>query len=298
MTVLPALEEGPLGAYDYLASPVYHIGDWHGNAIDAWGVAWVVQSEDGWSGSPSRRVSLSDRAQDDGAYAGASYFGPRVITLSGTADAPSRAAMLAAKRRFSAVLSGQNPEMLIVEEEDLTLQAAVLSTGDNKAKDKGATAFEWSLQLTAPDPRKYELTETVDGTVLPNSADLGGRKYPRIYPLTYGGTGYRGSGRIRLVNNGNYRVPGILRVAGPTDWHTVTHVESGRSLHLTQPLSATDEVVYDLALRQVTLNGTIRNDLLASRGWFVFQPGQNTLLFRGHGDATASLSASFYGAYI
>lgn len=297
MTVMPAIDPQPYGFYDYLATPVYHIGDWHGNAIDAWGVAWVVESEDGWSGAPARRVNLSDRAQDDGVYAGVAYYGARTITLSGKAIADSRPAMLAAKRRFSAVLSGRNPQMLIVEEEDMTLQAAVLSTGENKAKDHGPVVFDWSIQMTAPDPRKYEMTETADGTTMPSANDPGGRTYPRRYPVTYG-TGSGGHGRIRLVHNGTYPVPGTLAVTGPTTSWTVAHVETSRALRMTTPLTAADTVTLDLALRQATLNGTVRNDLLVERGWFAFQPGMNTLTFRGNGDEGASLSASFYGAYI
>lgn len=300
MTVLPAPEPDFYGRWDHLDTPTYHLGDWHGNAIDEWGVAWIVESEDGWSGSPPRRTSMTDRPQDDGSYGGLAYFSARTISLSGKAICETRAQMLAAKRRFAAVCSTRGPQVLYVAEADMTLQATVLPTGENKAKDTGMITFDWSLQVTAPDPRKYELVETAGGCYLPDPAASGGASFPITAPLIFGNPNavYRGSGDIRLINNGTYAVPGVLRVTGATTSWTVTHAETGRTLSMDTPLTAADMVTLDTALRQATVNGTLRNDLLDQRGWFLFGPGPNTLQFRGVGGPTATLSASFLGAYI
>jgi hypothetical protein len=300
VTLLPAPEPDIYGRYDYLATPVYHLGEWHGNARDEYGVDWIVESEDGWSGSPARRITLNDRSTEDGAYNGIPYYGARVITLSGKALAASRADMLAAKRRFAAVMPSRAPQRLVVVEADVTLQAYVLPTGENKAKDTGAITFDWSFQCTAADPRKYELFQTVGGTALPSGDAAGGARFPVQFPLRFGDpSSYRGTGNLRLVNNGTYVTFGQVQVTGPTDWFTVTQAETGRTLSMKRtPLTAADTVTFDLATRQVLVNSTVRNDLLDDRGWFAFLPGLNTLQFRGVGGDAASCSASFYGAYI
>ncbi|MEU4703402.1 fibronectin type III domain-containing protein [Nonomuraea dietziae] len=147
----------PASEWVPVASPVYRLGSWVGNARDRDGVTWAVAEEDGWSSSPQTRSLGADSDASDGGFSGPGRYGPRVITLSGTATAPSRAAMLAAQERLTGRLSPRDAGVLRVAEAHLTRQARVRLEDQVEITDRGSTAFEWTITLKAGDPRRYKV---------------------------------------------------------------------------------------------------------------------------------------------
>jgi hypothetical protein len=264
-----------------LASPVYTLGTWQGNVTDDYGVDWVVETEDGWSSSPPVRAVLEERQGGDGGWSGPGLYSPRVITLSGKALAPDRASMLAAKDRVKAAIGPRTPRDLIVEEAHLTRRAQVRLSDQIDISDWGAQAFNWSVIVTAADPRRYTAAATYL-TGLPS--EPGGRSYPRSYPYNYGAYSPGQTGAVVIVQEGDYDLtPAQITIRGPVMTPRVAHVQTGRSLAFNLTLTADQTLVLDLGAQTALLNGTASRagTIMPGSAWFGLVPGSNEIQFRG-----------------
>ncbi|MFC4014578.1 fibronectin type III domain-containing protein [Nonomuraea purpurea] len=260
--------------YSAIESPVYRIGAWAGNARDAWGVDWVVEDAQGWASTPDVRPRLARLGGVDGAWAGAGQYASRVVTLSGVAVAPSRAAMREAKQRFLAVLEPREIGVLRVEDVLRTMQARVRLSDMPPPQDDGSLAFRWSLTVKATDPRRY--------AVAPVSATAVVASLP-------------GEASLTLTMAGTYpQIPARMRLYGPIkDW-TITHEESGTVMRAmtgsSLPADPQYSLGFDLATRQVwayvppeiwPVPRPGRSAVAHLPAWFMLLPGANTLTLAG-----------------
>ncbi|MEU6713038.1 fibronectin type III domain-containing protein [Nonomuraea sp. NPDC046802] len=147
--------EVPVGDWVPMASPVYRLGDWVGNARDSRGVTWTVSDEQGWSSSAAPITLGADSDNADGGFDGPGRYGPRIVTLSGTAVADSRIEMLAAQERLTGVLPASGVGVLRVAEAHLTRQAKVRLEAQVEVTDRGSLAFDWTLVVKASNPRRF-----------------------------------------------------------------------------------------------------------------------------------------------
>ena len=264
-------------------TPRYYLGDWSGNATDAFGVDWVVTSEDGWSSSPPIRPRQEDKEAGDGSWAGPGNYGARVISLAGIAMAPNRMEMLAAKERIKACITARSKKTLQVEEAHRTRQALVRLTDQIDITDKGATGFTWTLIVTADDPRRYAADTTVASTLLPAATDVG-RTYPRTYPWTYGAYTPGATGSVQIDQIGDYdQTPARITIRGPISAPRVGHIQTGRSLGFNLALAVGQTLEIDLGAKTALLDGTASRvgTLTSGSSWFLLVPGENELQFRG-----------------
>ncbi|MGW2220488.1 fibronectin type III domain-containing protein [Nonomuraea sp. NPDC001684] len=266
----------PTSAVPYLPieSPVYRIGAWAGNVVDAFGVAWVVEEASGWASSPPVRPRLAALGGTDGAWAGAGLYASRLVTLSGVAVASSRSAMREAKQRLISVLEPREQGVLRVEDALRTRQARVRLSRMEPPEDMGALAFRWSFTVKATDPRRY--------AVAPVSATAVVASLP-------------GKASLTLTMAGTYpQIPARMRLYGPIrDW-TITHEESGTVMRAMTGSSLPDNPLYslgfDLATRQVwayvppevwPVPRPGRSAVAHLPAWFMLLRGPNTLTLAG-----------------
>ncbi len=276
-----------------LAWPVYRLGAWAGNVRDEFGVDWIVEKAEGWQSSPPVRTALALAEAVDGGISGAGRYGPRTIILEGTAVAPTRAAMLAAKQRLVSTLHPGAVGVLRVEAANRTLRAKVRVSDQKTITDRGAKAFTWRLGLLAPDPRRYVIEPVYGTAVIP---------------------ALPGSAVATVELEGNYpQVPGRMRLYGPIKDFTITHAETGATLRAAAgtelPADPEYSVGIDLAARTVTsyVPAGVSATPLAGRkllahlpGWFQLVPGVNTFTLAGavSGEAgTPRLVVEAYGAF-
>jgi hypothetical protein len=265
-----------------ISTPVYTLGPWQGNVVDDYGVAWIVEAEDGWSSSPPIRATLAERGGADGAWAGPGYYSARVINLKGRAIAADRATMLAAKDRIKAAITARTPATLQVAEEHLTRSAQVRLSDQVDLSDQGARAFNWSLTVVAPDPRRYDANPAPASTGLPS--EPGGRSYPRTYPYNYGAYSPGQTGAVVINQAGDYDLtPAQITIRGPVMTPKVAHVQTGRSLTFDLTLAADQTLVLDLGAQTALLNGTASRagTIMPGSAWFLLVPGTNEIQFRG-----------------
>ncbi|GAA4209419.1 hypothetical protein GCM10022252_75940 [Streptosporangium oxazolinicum] len=256
-----------------IASPVYRIGSWVGNARDSYGVDWVVSDEEGWSTSPVVDALGEDSDNADGGFDGPGAYRQRTITLEGIATASSRVEMLAAQERLTGLLSPRDVAVLRVSEAHLTRQARVRLADEVPITDQGMLAFEWTLVVSASDPRRYQSRGIYQEVMLP--------------PLP-------GEASATITLAGDYlTIPAKLRLYGPIRDFTLTHEESGLVIASKPGQVLTDarySLEIDLATRVVWAHvppevwpeprpgrGVLR--LLPSA--FMLRPGPNTITVAG-----------------
>lgn len=271
---------------------VLAIGDLVLGEVDEFGVRWTVSKFDGWVGSPTPTLVLSQRARGHGATASESFFQPRIMTIEGLIIAPTRADVEAAFDRLNAAVTLDETPMIVAESLRVR-HTTVQRKGEVIPTYLTDSVASYSILVSARDPRKFGDLVSVS-TPLPSSS--GGRTYPATYPITY--TGVSETGVVRVNNPGNTQAPVWLRVDGPVPaggW-TVTHVGKKQALTFATSLAlASGEfVTVDMDRREVLAQGqSARAGYVTSRGWFSLDPGDNDIAFSAANySATAQLTVT------
>lgn len=264
------------------------IGDLVLGDVDPFGVEWSLAKFDGWPGSPSPTLGLTQRARGHGATASESFLTPRVMTIEGLVKAPSLAELDEAFDRLNAAVTLEQTQMLVAEAGRVRC-AMVQRQGDVIPEYLTDTLGKYSILIVAKDPRKYGDLVALS-TLLPSST--GGLVYPVTYPVTY--TGVSNSGVVRINNPGNTQAPVWLRVDGPipTGGWTVTHVGKRQSLTFSTALAlgAGEFVTVDMEKREVLAQGqSPRAGYVTSRGWFSLDPGDNDIAFSAQNYSSTAL---------
>lgn len=245
---------------------------------DASGVRWSLTTFDGWDGSPSPTLSLTQRARGHGATSSESFLRPRIMTLGGLIHGADTAALEDAFDRLNAAVSLE-PFEILVAESGRVRTAVVQRQGEVIPTWHSDKLAGYSILISAEDPLKYGDLVTAS-TLLPSSS--GGLTYPVTYPVTY--TGVSNSGVIRIRNEGNAQAPVWLRIDGPIPaggW-TVTHLGKSRSLRFASSLAlgVGEFVTVDMEAREILAQGQApRSGYVTSRGWFTLDPGDNDIAF-------------------
>lgn len=257
----------------FLHSSRASLGSLDFGAIEASGVAWVLNDIQGW-GSPGSTLQANQKPRSNGAWAGPSYLPARTLSLSGTVDAPSTLLLSDAIDRLIAACSLTDTTLTVIEG-GRARSCAVRRQGEVlyaplQGSDRAAN---WSIQVVALDPRKYGamVSQTV---ALPSVS--GGLTFPASFPTAF--SGVTNSGVASIVNQGNTAAPVIIRIDGPVVAPTVTHTANGVSQVWASSLTlaAGEFLLIDMDKRSVLANGqSSRAGFVTSRGWFSAQPGAN-----------------------
>jgi hypothetical protein len=234
-------------------------------AVDSDGVAWFLQSLEGWD-SPEIRSEVTDREGDHGAWASPVYLGSRPITLAGTIDAPSRSLLEQAMGRLR-VAAGLTDTVLTVAE-TVPKQAVVRRSGKLLMQYITDTKASYSVMVTAADPRRYGTTLQSGTTNLPTTT--GGLTFPITFPITLSATTV--AGQINAANLGSFDTRPVLTISGPVVAPTVAALYPDgtvKQLVYSQDLQSGDQLVIDTDAHTVTLNGNVsrRRFLTVSAGW-------------------------------
>jgi hypothetical protein len=271
------------------------------NAVDTIGVAWRLKAEDGLLGwdSSEVRAEVTEREADHGAWASPVYLSERPITLAGTVEAPDKTTLDDALERLRAAVSLTDTTLTVYE--SVPKQATVRRSGKpllSYITDRVAT---WSVMVTAPDPRRYDVTLQSGTTMLPSTT--GGLILPISLPLTIASTTV--AGQINATNTGTFPTRPLLTITGPvTAPQILAQQPDGtvRFLNYSQDLAVGDQLVIDTDAHTVTLNGNVgrRRFLTVPTGWPEIPAGGTvSLQFRSSAyNPTATLTATWRSAWI
>jgi len=234
--------------------------------VDTAGVAWSLQTFDGWDGSEVR-AEYTERESDHGTWASPVYLGSRPLTLTGTVTAPDRATLDDALERLRTA-AALGDTTLVVYEQTEAKQATVRRSGKPLFAYLTDRIATYSVLLTAADPRRYSTVLQTGTTALPSTT--GGLTFPITFPVTFSATTV--SGQINAANRGSMDTRPVLTIAGPVTAPVVSALYadgSVRQLIYSLDLASGDVLVIDTDARTVILNGVTsrRRFMTVSGGW-------------------------------
>ncbi len=283
------------------------------NSSDANGVEWWAPDVDGWYNAPGEKLHQQDRTNGPGVYDSTSYLDQRLVTLTGFINAPTRAARDAALRQLAALCTTGRLVQLSCVEPDNTYTVMVKRAQRPQVANTSATAAEFQLFLTAPDPRKFGLPTPL--STLMATSGVGGTQWQG----PAGGTGTRwqgppagttgtqwsqpgSSGTVNLDNSAGTAPADVVvtfTTLGLLQQPAFINMLTGDRVTYGQSLNAGDSLVINCTTGATMLNGNnVRPNL--TRADFFDIPARTVVPVRfegGQPDATATMSITFSPAY-
>jgi hypothetical protein len=275
------------------------------------GTPYQIMDIDGLEGLPELRVQDDNKGYNDGAITGRDFYNGRTLTFTIYTFATQGGA--SAFTNFNALQTALQPQstgtqtlqfLVSTSDTEKQIQARVRTRKTVLDPEYTFGYIRSQISFFCPEPRYFDnvaQTASLSPTTTSNGRDyLGylqvpytgytpnpaltsytGRVYSYVPPagsptvgVQYGG----GSVTTATVTNLGwiYATPTIT-VNGPLTSVTVGALEQQASITVNVTISAADSLVFDLAQRLVTLNGSsVRNLVAAGSEWFVAPPGTST----------------------
>ncbi|QXE36214.1 phage tail family protein [Streptomyces sp. GMY02] len=264
--------------------------------VDEAGVAWILQSMEGWDSSDSRS-EVQQREADHGAWFTPVYLSERPVTLGGLILAPDPAALEAAMERARAAAA--LTDTLLVVHESVPKQSVVRRSGRPVLQYVTDTTASYSLMVTAADPRRYSVTEQAGSTGLPMTS--GGLAPPITPPVTVAATTV--AGQVVAANQGTVGTRPVLRIDGPvTDPTVFAQYPDGtvKRLAYSESIADGEYLTIDVDAKSVILNGTASRRRYLSAQWPEIPADATvTFLFAATGyNSTALLTVTWRSAWL
>ncbi|MGI8310664.1 hypothetical protein [Saccharopolyspora hattusasensis] len=236
---------------------------------DDHGCQYLITEEKGWSGAPETRTSAPSRATGPGGYPGLVWPQAREIELHGVVLTPTWQARRHTEHRLATLAAepGRLYELMCTEETG-TLTTQVQRAGATEITIRpGGTALDFTITLTAPDPRKYGPERRVS-TGLPSS----GRGLDFTGGLDFhGGLDFgpaHSTGLAHVANHGTTTAEPRFVLTGPLVAPiTITRRDTGAHVIYLDSISADEQVLVDLADRIVLTGRANRRYRLAVTDW-------------------------------
>lgn len=274
---------------------------WAATALDGYGTEWWLTKVEGWRDRPAMRVASTPRQADHGSYDAPSYLDSRIVTVEGTAIATSEAnAYLSADIVASVCADPSALYPLVVAEPGRPIRRAMVRLNDATKVSSpygiDSTAFDWSLQLRAPDPRRYAATDTVTTLTLPIGAGTG-LTLPITVPITLPTT--VAANRATVVNDGTFATRPVVTFYGPVTDPVIANMTAGLNLAFDLDLLAGETLAVDFDARSVILNRTVSRAyaIVPGSAWWELAPG-NTDVQYAAGAGTGPAILTYASAWI
>ncbi len=266
-------------------------------ASDGAGTQWVLNDFTGLDGVPTAG-QVVQRAGDHGGYASPQFLAPRPITLTITASAISQAqrdvARYALHQAIPVGSGGGSDLALFTFNEPVAKQCLVRLSGAISEACVATSEVTFTVGLIAPDPRLYS---TAQHSAVGNTGALAaGLAPPWTPPITLPAGAPPAT--VAATNAGNFETRPVITIQGPVVAPQVQNVTTGQVVSYSSlTLGAGDLLVLDFLNRVGTFNGVYRPaDVYSS--WSVMPPGATTFQMLGTASSGASMTVSWYDAWI
>jgi len=280
----------------YLSSPlVIPFG-----SVDASGVAWMLKQVTGWDSPPAGSGAVIQRTADHGGYPAAQYYGPRLITLTVLASAPSQALRDQARALMQQAVPVSDlaaftygepvPKVAYVRR---NAQAGVTETYPTLAD------VEFTVPLVAPDPRKYATpAQSASVIVPPPVSNPLALPFASGLPVTFPPASPPSSTALSVTNSGTFETRPVITITGPAGQPAAVNGTTGQQISFGNlTLGSTDTLVLYTDARQAFLNGAFTPaDPWSS--WWVLYPGTSQVYLGGSPSGGAGIQVSWSSAWI
>lgn len=227
----------------------------------------VVMGIEGWFKPAPNRRRKTERQGAHGTFGERSYKDERLVSMTGSYQAPDRATAAAFTDEIAAFLADGTSGLFVVGDPDLGERYATVFLDGTDVDWKGGRDVKFTVDMAAPNPRKYGAAVSsttgppVDGGAL--EFDLFGGTFPGV--LSFGAPG--SAGTAEAGNIGTADALSKFTVDGYAPGFTITELETGRRLVYTGTVPAGSSLVIDPVAGTVELDGSDRGQLLTIREW-------------------------------
>lgn len=253
------------------------------NGPDVDGVTVTCAKITGW-GVPAPTGGVVQRSGTHGGTNPTQWTGPRLVTLTGMVQAPTRALREAAVTDFNSRIDLDLFPLRITE--NIALQALARQNGPVEWNDDTEVVWSYNVELICPDPIRYGVVPRHLELQLP--ASVGGLRVPIRTPIRVTGASATGDGTGE--NAGNRAVFPTIRFDGPCSRPSLRNVNTGQLLTYRGDLAVGEFVVINTAYQSALLMGTASRGGLVSGDLWAIPPGINTIAFRAASGTTAALA--------
>jgi hypothetical protein len=275
---------------DPLAKPIITSG-----VVGDWGLDVLL----GWHDTPEVEAEFAAKGLVDGEVP-AEFFPVRgrQLSIGGYATSSTRAG---AEELYDAIVRDgfpRNEKLTLVRYEGIPKQVDIYRNGPISCVWTGPENFRWAVSARATDPFKYALTP-LNGSTGVSGAAVGGRSYPRTYPLTYTGSGGG------LANGIEFNVPGtadtariVVEITGPLTrggWR-ISNDTNGDFLKLDVGLALGDTLLIDFEKELAYVNGSAINVMVTGE-FFRLGRGVNELRLYADFDPSSTFEVTAYPAW-
>lgn len=241
------------------------------------GVEWRYTNVTGWYlGGVSARSGFEEYPNGHGAHDAPVWRGPRVIGVEGYIVAKTHAAGVEACDVLNATLADGRMGTFAIDDPDVGYRYAKvrISSADGDYWDDNRKNF-YTLQFTAPDPRKYGASSPVTGYTPSSSGS--GLTFPLFEPdgsLDFGPGGR--SARVTVTNPGTADTPVRIAARGPhLGGVQFTRPDTGQRIVFPFDIPDGAVLTLDSATGRAKLNGAERTGKL-TRSDFWNLPGKSS----------------------
>ena len=198
---------------------------------DALGITWLWQGIDGWDSPPSVGQVIQ-RSADHGGWPAPQFYGPRILTITAMASAPTQALRDQARALMQqAVPVG---DLAVLEYDEPVPKQALVRRNDSAAVTESCptlTDVIFTIPLVAPDPRKYAVASQEIQVILPPPV-INPLSLPLAGPVTFPGGTPPASTAVTAVNSGNFETRPVITVTGPITSPAVVNAVTGQQVTL------------------------------------------------------------------
>ena len=278
---------------------------------DTDGIQWIATEDSEPLSAPAPTSTFSPKYQRHGSYWIPGFVERGTVSFAIRAYAQYGDWQALARARLRAKAICQDPTTLyplVFQSEIGNHVQYVTREGDLLIKpvDSQDPAFEFSVQLAAPDPRWYDENWTEQTTGVPQNSITGLEFSGTGLDFVAAGTGLdfgpaATAGTIALTNNGTAPTAPVLTLTGPLTTPVITVADG--SIRYNATLAIGEYVEISPEDPSVLLNGvTSRNYLANPANWdaFVVPPGGSLSIGLSHSGPSTDLgtvTARFRAAY-
>lgn len=254
------------------------------------GVMWVADEPEGWA-APAVDLPSDPKGDGHGSFTGEQTYQERVLTVAGSAEAPTPQAARRARQRLVSALTTtvrDGGSLLWTHLDDEPAKSLWVELRGQPLVRQDGRWVDYSFVLVAADPLKHGTPVTVGPVRLPSSSSEPGRTYTvGTTAATRGRTYTRGAtaatrGRVysggqlalvmaRVDNIGDEPGHAVYTIQGPIP-RPVVQLGNGEFTALTLDLGPLDEAIIDTDLGIVEVNGVNRYDAFGTGSTFPLIP--------------------------
>jgi hypothetical protein len=253
--------------------------------------------------TPEYRLSINEKAGEDGGNASSAFYGPRLVTLEGYIRGGSVALYEENRRAFAsafAINREANGTPVLTRFEFTTLSGAqYYFYGIPRRPVFSQTNIDYCdfmVSIVVPQPQLFSVDEVSSGQVL--LPEPTGITFPLTFPITFGGVL---GGTYAANNPGTMLSWPVITLRDSLTSPYILNATTGQVMQLNYTLLNGDVVEINMLDKTIVLNGSA--NLLSTKSldseWWAMQPGNNVIIFAsGGGSDTGTLEVTFNPAYV